>query len=512
MPQHNPIQSISYSRHILQNALLIALSLALLPFTTFFIVFPCVIYSRLFHNAYSLSTSAHTQKNVTILITNTEMTKGLALCRAFKKCGYRVVGADVLRELCRRSTARGSSPNVGIVNGEPSSSRGKGFVDGVLRLTAKHNISLWISVSSAFNTVEEAEASLRIKERCTTFIFPPTITKQLHDKHAFIEFTHRLGFTVPESHKCTSAERALAILYGKDYEKSTEAPAPLTNKRFIMKCIPLDDITRSDLTVYPLPTFAETTAALLRLGISEDKPFLLQEYIVGKEYTMHGVVVDGELTAFAACESADVLMHYRPLHADSPVFKAMREFSQAYAKYLTDPEGRTVTGQMSFDFLATKKSGEDDAGEGIVLYPIECNPRTHTAVILFAHDPAQLVAAYSCALKPRYPLPERRPIVPTTRHEPLGHYWIGHDLVTLVFLPILRLRLNLSSLCTVLEGVTTFLFHVPFWKEAVWELSDPLPWWWMYHVYWPSVFLGCLITGKRWSRVNVSTGRVFECT
>jgi catechol O-methyltransferase len=44
------------------------------------------------------------------------------------------------------------------------------------------------------------------------------------------------------------------------------------------------------------------------------------------------------------------------------------------------------------------------------------------------------------------------------------------------------------------------------------EVWDPLPFWWLYHVYWPAVFWGRACGGGsgRWSRVNVSTGKVFE--
>jgi len=62
----------------------------------------------------------------------------------------------------------------------------------------------------------------------------------------------------------------------------------------------------------------------------------------------------------------------------------MISFTETYASKL----GSEVAGQVSFDFLVVHEDG------GVKLYPIECNPRTHTAVVLFSHDPKALTDAY----------------------------------------------------------------------------------------------------------------------
>lgn len=46
-------------------------------------------------------------------------------------------------------------------------------------------------------------------------------------------------------------------------------------------------------------------------------------------------------------------------------------------------------------------------------------------------------------------------------------------------------------------------------RDAVWDVEDPWPWWHLAHVQWPAWFLSTAFRGQGWSRVNVSTGRIF---
>ena len=67
------------------------------------------------------------------------------------------------------------------------------------------------------------------------------------------------------------------------------------------------------------------------------------------------------------------------------------------------------------------------------------------------------------------------------------------------------------NLPTYLYNVRVFFDHLLFWQDGTYEVWDPLPAWWLYQVYWPGLFVGSLVTGRKWSRVNVSTCKMFEC-
>jgi carbamoylphosphate synthase large subunit len=100
-------------------------------------------------------------------------------------------------------------------------------------------------------------------------------------------------------------------------------------------------------------------AALARsLPISKDDPWILQEFIAGREYCTHGTVRNGRLQVYACCESSASQLNYAM--ADKP---EIRSWVEKFVGALG------VTGQLSFDFI--------EAADGRV-YAIECNPRTHS--------------------------------------------------------------------------------------------------------------------------------------
>ena len=299
-----------------------------------------------------------------------------------------------------------------------------------------------------------------------------------------------------------------------------------------MKFIGTDDAVRGDMTLLPLPTASSTRAHIERLGISEERPWILQQHIAGPEYCTHSLVVRGEVKAFVACPSAELLMHYEALPPDSVLSRSMQRFTQEFAA----ASGSDFTGHLSFDFLVNEKDLFDAASPEskalanhiVTLYPIECNPRAHTAVALFEDTPEMISKGYmsllddttqknhlkvivdktdvSTSINGATPSP---PIVP---YRPAKYYWIGHDLVELVLLPILSLlKVDGMSFVEVFDSLLKFLEHVIWWRDGTFEVWDPLPAWWLYHVYWPSQFLFALLGGWKWSRLNVSTCKMFGC-
>jgi catechol O-methyltransferase len=290
-------------------------------------------------------------------------------------------------------------------------------------------------------------------------------------------------------------------------------------KKYIMKTTGVDDASRaSAATVLPRRTLSQTYNHVARLSISKSTPWILQQYIKGEEYCTHAVVIDGKVKLFVACPSSDLLMHYQAMPPEFGLNQAMLHFTEEFARRA----GPNFTGHLSFDFMV-----EETITEGSVqkkIYPIECNPRAHTAVVLFSgiKGSSDMVNAYMSVLDSsavngvsgnfELPLPDLdagsvafpRPTTP-------GYYWVGHDLVTLVLHPLLRLLTFRIGMWQFIHHVTTFVNHVLFWKDGTYEIWDPLPWWWLYHVYWPGQFWVCLRTGRRWSRMNVSTTKVFAC-
>ena len=201
-------------------------------------------------------------------------------------------------------------------------------------------------------------------------------------------------------------------------------------------------------------------------------------------------------------------MHYEALPSDSAISRAMLRFTQEFAAR----SGGDMTGHLSFDFLIEESVSEK--GAELFLLPIECNPRAHTAVALFNGQEQEMAEAYLSILEPQvngHTNGERQEQQPVTPTNPARYYWVGHDLVTLVLYPLLLFLSQKKTMADYLQGCQTFLEHLLLWKDGTYELWDPLPWWWLYHVYWPGQFLVCIVQRRKWSRINISTIKMFGC-
>ncbi|KAK5088180.1 hypothetical protein LTS08_004761 [Lithohypha guttulata] len=503
-------------QHMLQDLALVALSLFFLPLDTF-ITFWSLAYGYVFQSRVENNRRIARQRSGfkprTILVTGVGMTKGLALARLFYEAGHDVVGAD-FEPMGTRVAGRVSKAVKKFVplrkpNNKDGSAR---YIQGLLDVIGKEGIDLWVSCSGVASAVEDGEAKqiVEARTRCKAIQFDVKTTQMLHEKHTFIEHTKELGLVVPETY--TVKKRAEVD------ETLRDAPQ---GRRYIMKTIGMDDANRGDMTLLPKSSPQETSKHLSKLAISEQSPWIIQQFIKGQEFCTHSLVIKGHVKAFVACPSAELLMHYQALPTNSRLSKEMLKFTQTYAKN----GGNSFTGHLSFDFLvedAELDLLQTDPNTEINLYPIECNPRAHTAVALFAHT-TSMADAYLSLLDESVNEPSSyaEAAANGTLNEnivypryPFGrYYWVGHDLVNLLILPLLSLvtMQHDSSVSTLVKGLDEFVDRVVFWRDGTYEVWDPMPWWWLYHVYWPWQFLLSLYTGKKWSRVNVSTCKIFEC-
>lgn len=435
------------------------------------------------------------------------MAKGLKIARAFYETGHRVIGADF-------------EPYGIPVNGrfskaltkfyrlqKPSSQHGAAlYISDLVDIVRREKVDLWISCSGVASAVEDGQAKEILERRtnCKCIQFDVAMTSTLHEKDSFIRYTEKIGLPTPETHEVTSRAAVHNVLQEGGRRK----------KQYILKSVGMDDSSREAAPV-PLPsrTLSQTYNYVSAAKITPKSPFVLQQFIRGEEYCTHAVVVDGEVKVFTSCPSLELLMHYQALPPDSGLSRAMLSFTKEFAA----KSGPNFTGHLSFDFLVDEVI-ENHRLERRIL-PIECNPRAHTANVLFqGRDSAEaMVNGYLTALAPNRN-GNGKLLSNGVADEQIayaksfnGFYWVGHDLVSLVLHPLLLLLQFRIGIRQFLQSCVTFLNHVLFWKDGTYETWDPLPWWWLYHIYWPGQFLMAIRTGKKWSRVNVSTTKMFEC-
>lgn len=508
--------------HFAQNLGLILTSLLFLPLTTTLLILS-------YASSISLSNEPSTRRRIrssptfrtrTVLVTGVGMTKGLSLARTFHLAGHDVIGADFqpYNILPCGRFSRSLRKFYALPKPTPGADGATFYINALLRLVQRENVDLWVSCSGVASAVEDGQAAEMLSRRsdCTSIQFDVHTTQTLHEKDTFIAQTRSLGLPVPETHNVTTRAAVHRVLH----------ESPRTKKRYIMKSVGTDDTTRGDMTVLPRRTLSETYTHLSAIPISDSKPWVLQQYIPGgREYCTHALIINNTVRAFVACPSLELLMHYEALPADSPLSKAMLRFTQEFASRYP---GR-LTGHLSFDFLIEERVSEKGAEMGLV--PIECNPRAHTAVALFRGREKEMAEIYLGACdgpvpsmngntEPSHqqlPPPPPDPLTPLP-HPPKFH-WTGHDIFTLLLLPLLSiisiLLLRTPKTAHPLQDLETniykFLEYMLVWKDGTYELWDPLPFWCLYHIYWPGQFLASALQGRRWSRVNVSTCKMFEC-
>lgn len=423
------------------------------------------------------------------------MTKGLALARLFYEAGHDVIGADFEPYGVRACGRYSKSVERFYRLPKPTADLGAiPYINTLLRVVRREKVDLWVSCSGVASAAEDGQAKEVIERRssCRAIQFDVSTTSMLHEKDTFIQETERLGLHVPETHHVTSRDAVHKVLHGTK------------EKRYIMKSVGMDDAVRGDMTLLPRRTLSQTYDHVSQIPISGQKPWVLQQFIKGKEYCTHSLVIEGQVKAFVACPSQELLMHYEALPADSVLSRAMLAFTREFV----ERSGKNMTGHLSFDFLVDENATEK--GAELVLNPIECNPRAHTAVALFQGQGQEMSNAYLSLLGSGmngHAL-DMGIVIPK---DPFPCYWIGHDLITLVLFPFLQLLMGGVGLRGYLQGCLEFLTHVLFWKDGTFELWDPLPWWCLYHIYWPGQFLASTLQQRKWSRINVGTTKMFGC-
>lgn len=533
LPLHDHIKTaffLSLSLITFPLSYIIALALTSLPpsIIDYFLPFsPSTATGALYHRILCQSERDFVQR--TILVTGVGMTKGLTLARSFWLCGHRVIAADFDIERCsmwtpRNGWAYSEAFDEVYALKKPLVREGMGevekagvqieYIRDICRIVKHEGVDLWVSCSKVASAVEDAMVKealdnmpLENGRRCACIQFDIPTTSALHEKSTFIQHTKSLDLPVPESYDVTSHLQALRFL--------DRAAKQLQDKKFILKPVGMDDTHRADMTLLPLSSASDTRTHVRHLPMSRDRPWILQQFIRGgREYCTHSLVVDGEVKVFVACPSGELLMHYTALAPEDALGEEMLGFTRKFAA----AAGRGFTGHLSFDFMA-----EDDDEGRTVLRAIECNPRAHTAVALFGQmggEMRSMVDAYLSALEdPTSPGDKKllgrdnngasRLVRPPTDTKP--RYWVGHDLVVLLVLPASRLLGWDLKLGVFIGLVNEFVGHFLSWKDGTFELWDPWPFVALYHHHWPRAMLTSWWKGERWSRVNVSTTKMFSC-
>jgi predicted ATP-grasp superfamily ATP-dependent carboligase len=396
---------------------------------------------------------AVTENPKTILLTGGKMTKALQLARSFKSAGHRVVLVETPKYWLsghRFSNAVDRFYTVPVPEKDP-----EGYRNGLLNIVKQENVDVFIPVSSPIASYYDSLAKSLLSPYCDVIHFDADITKLLDNKFTFCEKARSIGLSAPKVFLITHPDQILKFDFAAD------------GSQYILKSIPYDSVHRLDMTKLPCSNMAEH---IKTLPISPEKPWVMQEFIRGQEYCTHSTVRNGVVRLHGCSKSSAFQVNYE--HMDNP---AIYEWVQQFVRELN------LTGQISFDFI--------QRSDGAV-FPIECNPRIHSAITMF-HDHPDVAEAYLTPAKdinqpPIEPLPHSKPT-----------YWLYHELWRLT---------EIRSF----KQLQDWLKKITHGTDAIFQLNDPLPFLTVHHWQIPLLLLGNLRKLKGWIRIDFNIGKLVE--
>lgn len=389
-----------------------------------------------------------------ILLTGGKMTKALQLARSFQAAGHRVCLVETHKYWLtghRFSRAVQGFYTVPAPEKDPD-----GYCQGLLDIVQREAIDVFIPVSSPVASYYDSLAKpVLAAANCEVIHFDADVTQMLDNKFTFCEQARSLGLSTPRVFLITDRQQILDFDFAAD------------DRQYILKSIPYDSVHRLDMTMLPNPNMAEFVA---HLPISPQKPWVMQEFIRGQEFCTHSTVRDGQIRLHGCSKSSAFQVNYE--HVDNP---AIYEWVKTFVKALN------LTGQISFDFIQRE--------DGTV-FPIECNPRIHSAITMF-HDHPGVADAYlksaSFDGEPAIePLPDSKPT-----------YWLYHELWRLT---------EARSLADLNQWFQT----VARGTDAMFSVDDPVPFLAVHHWQIPLLLVDNLRKLRGWVRIDFNIGKIVE--
>jgi predicted ATP-grasp superfamily ATP-dependent carboligase len=388
-----------------------------------------------------------------ILITGGKMTKALQLARSFHAAGHSVILVETHKYWL--SGHRFSNAVKKFYTVPAPEKDGEEYSRSLLEIVKKEQINAFIPVSSPVASYYDAIAGELMSPHCQVIHFSPGITKLLDDKFELCEKARALGLSAPKSFSITDPQQILDFDFKSD------------GSQYLLKSIRYDSVSRLDMTRLPFDGMEEY---IKTLPISPENPWTMQQFITGQEYCTHSTVRNGKIRLHCCSESSPFQVNYK--HIEKPeIYAWIEQFVKAL----------NLTGQISFDFIQT--------ADGTV-YPIECNPRTHSAITMFYNHPgladAYLKDAENENEEAIAPLPNSKPT-----------YWIYHELWRLTevrSISDLKARLGI-----IFEGT-----------DALLRPEDPLPFLTVPHGQITLLLLDNLRKLKGWVRIDFNIGKLVE--
>ena len=400
----------------------------------------------------------------TVLVSGVAHTKGLHIAKTLAKSGHRVILADAEDFWCSAAQWSHFISKFYTVPNLNSRDSNEAYINGMIDIIKKEKVDWYIPVSHTKTALSDTIVKQRLVKlnpqvKCLVFD-DPKLTVILDDKLLFLEQCQKFNLRVPHFNQvdsvgeiCEMAEQGLFL-----------------NSHYFLKPLLPYSVDRLNFTRIPSNAAEfEKFIASYESKLNSDNPYLVNQFIKGKEFAANAIVIRGNLQAFQVCPCSPVQIDYDVVRYPE-IKKWVEKFSRA----------KQITGCISFDFI------EDDDTEDV--YCIECNPRLHSCVVSF-HMHSNLERAIRGAMEGQFQLSAAvEPPVSSTHV-----YWLYNEIAKLVLFQ---------------QGLGEFVHTLWAGKDAVFDVSDPWPFFMLNHCQMPVMLLRAVVSGKRWNIMNYCLGQL----
>lgn len=298
----------------------------------------------------------NTKKSV--LLTGGRAPATLELARLLGAAGHRVIVAEsARRHLCMHSRYVERSYLVPPPRQQPDAYIGK-----LCEIMQKERIDLLIP------TCEEIFYVSGGRDRLLGFgdvlVEPLDVLRSLHDKWLFAGLAREAGALVPLTVRVQTSEQLR--------EAMLSASGPVVLK-------PVYSRFAANVRIVSDPSSTAAASDMLPEP-NVDQPWLVQQFIQGRQVCSYAVAHEGRLALYA---------DYQTTHTagqGASIYFAYAEHPQVKAFVSRFVQSHRFSGQIAFDLI------ENERGE---LFVLECNPRMTSGIHLFTGQPEAAAAYFS---------------------------------------------------------------------------------------------------------------------
>jgi len=416
-------------------------------------------------------------------VTGAPHTKGLQICRFLSRAGHRVILADMKK--FRWSAARFSAcvdkwvtlPN--IVDGNSA-----GYVDAIMDIVRTESVDWWIPTSHTATAVVDTAIKKELeithpKVKVSKAGYDITLSikplfqvlsidrvedaTMLDDKLLFLQRARDTGLAVPEYYKISSCQDVIELFKQGIFNR----------RRFFLK--PLCPYSEDRVCFTRIPDNENDLLSFLELykhKITKETPYFVSEFIEGKEFTGNVIAREGKIYMYTSNPSSPMQIDYDDASEKKEIFSWVKTFVSQ----------NKLSGSLCFDFLEDKLTGR--------MLAIECNPRLHSCIVLMDTRSAAAANAIYKAMEDNNNDIEEAIAVPDPEQKHI--FWFHNELGKL---------LGGTSLTEVLST----LYHG---RDAVWDITDILPFFLLPHLQIPSLLWHKIVSGEDWDIVNYCLGQL----